>query len=340
MRPMTALKKYTRLEATGLWRPDANTQRREVIVSLGEATLTISSVSDGPLTHWSIAAVVRANPDEMPAIYHPHGDSAEHLEFGEDSAELVAALERVQRAIERSRPKRGRLRQVSVAVLLLLFGALLLFWAPDALVNHAVRIVPETKRQEIGAAMLRRVERVAGVACLTEDARAALSKLAQRTGVRQIVVLPAGFSESLHLPGGIVLLNRALIEDHEDPAVAAGFILAERARAKTDDSMARLLRQSGPQAAVRLLTTGSLPNHIIDQAAEGILLDVPPQPSQETMLALFAETGIPSTPYAYAVDVTGESVLSLIEADPFAGQTPRPVLQDRDWVLLQDVCEA
>ena len=56
---MTALSKYDRLEATGLWRINPSEQRREVVVSIGDATLIISDINDTALTHWSLAAVER-----------------------------------------------------------------------------------------------------------------------------------------------------------------------------------------------------------------------------------------------------------------------------------------
>ena len=56
---MTALSKYDRLEATGLWRATRDTQRREVFVSIGDATLVISDLTDRAVAHWSIAAVER-----------------------------------------------------------------------------------------------------------------------------------------------------------------------------------------------------------------------------------------------------------------------------------------
>lgn len=45
---MTALREYDRLEATGLWRPGPEEQRREVVVSIGEATLVITDMRDRP----------------------------------------------------------------------------------------------------------------------------------------------------------------------------------------------------------------------------------------------------------------------------------------------------
>lgn len=335
---MTALKEYARLESTGLWRATPEDQRREVVVSLGEATLTITHMNGQPITHWSLAAVARDDPAALPALYYPDGDPGETLELGDEASDLVAAIEKLRTAIEKSRPHPGRLRLVSVLGVLAVFLGLLLFWVPDALVRHAVRILPDIKRQEIGATLLGRIERVAGKACLTADAMPGLDMLARRTGVRKVVVLPGGIGDSLHLPGNVVLLNRALIEDYEDPAVAAGYVLAERARAQLDDPMARLLSQAGPTAALRLLTTGKLTAAMIDTAAEGILLAGRAEPEPATLLALFDESRIPSKPYAYAIDLTGESVLDLIEGDPMKGKVPPAVLKDREWILMQSVC--
>ena len=71
---MTALDKYDRLEATGLWRATPDDQRREVVVSLGDASLTMSDLNDCPLAHWSVAAIARANPGAMPALSAPTGN--------------------------------------------------------------------------------------------------------------------------------------------------------------------------------------------------------------------------------------------------------------------------
>ena len=48
---MTVLAKYQRLEAEGLWRPDPAAQRRDVIVSIGDATLTIATGNGSVLSH-------------------------------------------------------------------------------------------------------------------------------------------------------------------------------------------------------------------------------------------------------------------------------------------------
>ena len=307
-------------------------------MSIGEATLTIADGNDKALTHWSLAAVERVNPGVLPAIYYPDGDPGETLELSDSEDAMIDAIERLRQAIERARPHPGRLRLVSVLATVSAVLAVLVFWLPGALLRHTVSVVPEIKRQEIGQALLGRIERVSGAACETPDSTVVLSRLAQRTAVRQLVVLPAGVAGSLHLPGGIVLLNKALIEDHTDPAVAAGFILTERARAEIHDPLTQLLSYSGPVASFRLLTTGKLTQEDLDHYAEQVLVAPRPLLTDEQTLGLFAQAAIPSTPYAYARDITGETVLGLIEADPMAGRTLEPVLRDRDWVQLQNIC--
>ncbi|WP_170473057.1 hypothetical protein [Ruegeria arenilitoris] len=335
---MTALKQFQRIEATGLWRSSPEEQRREVVVSIGEATLTISDFNDRALTHWSLAALVRQNPGSFPAIFNPDGDPDETLELPKSETTMLEAIDRLQRAIDRSRPHPGRLRWASVGGVVFAVLAVLFLWLPHALQNHVVSVVPEIKHQEIAAAVLKRIERVSGKACTSREAMVSLQKLANRTGVKQIVIVPAGVPDALSLPGGTVVLNRALVEDHEDPAVAAGYVLAARAQAAAQNPLDELLDRTGPIAAFRLLTTGELTSDIIDSYTEQVLTEPIPNVSDTDLLAMFAQAAMPSTPYAYARDVTGESVLGLIEADPMAGRELEQVLPDRDWIQLQNIC--
>jgi GNAT superfamily N-acetyltransferase len=335
---MTALTQYDRLEATGLWRPTPEDQRREVIVSVGDATLTISDLNDRPLAHWSLAAVERMNPGQEPAIYHPDGDPSETLELPLEEADMVAAIERLRQAIDRARPRPGRLRLVMITGMVATLVLLLVFWLPGAMLNHTVRVVPDIQRKAIGQALLGRIERVSGQACASADSTPILQTLAERTNAHRLEVLSNGISQSLYLPGGLIILNRALIEDHEDPAVAAGVILAEQARADLRDPLAELLSYGGPLATFRMLTTGQVSQAMMDHYVEQVLKAPRPAVADQDMLARFAQSAIPSSPYAYAADVTGETVLGLIEADPMSGRIVEPVLSDRDWVLLQNIC--
>ncbi|WP_299046068.1 hypothetical protein [uncultured Tateyamaria sp.] len=337
---MTALSKYDRLEATGLWRASMDAQRREVIVSIGDATLVISDLNDRAITHWSLAAVEKgAIPEKGGASYYPDGDPDEVLELGPDEAEMIDAIDTLRRAVARARPKPGRLRWLGAAVSVSAVAALAVFWLPGALVDHAMRVVPPVKEAEIGAALLARIERVSGQPCSSIEARPGLVALAGRTGAARVVILPAGVREALSLPGGTVLLNRALVEDYEEPDVAAGYILAEQVRSSDTPPLRMLLEHAGPRATGTLLTTGALPDHVLETFAEDQLSRPAVEMPHDRLLPGFAAAKVRSTPYARARDISGEATLPLIEADPMSGQQPAPIMRDRDWLQLQSICE-
>ncbi|QRF65273.1 hypothetical protein [Ponticoccus alexandrii] len=337
---MTALKEFDRLEATGLWRPAPDVQRREVVVSLGDATLTMSDIQNRPLAHWSLGAVIRANGSAVPAIYHPDGDPGETLELGEGERDMIAGIDKLLRAIDRKRPHPGKLRFLLSGTIFAILLGLAVFWLPGALERYTVQVVPMVKRAEIGERLLTQITRVTGQPCMTPDARQPLRRLARRVlgDTGSVVIVPAGARRSAHLPGRVILLHRNVLEDHEDPDVAAGFILTEALRARQSDPLADVLDHAGLWASLRLLTTGNLPDAALDAYAEHLLTSRPVDPPMEPWLTAFSEAELRSSPYAYARDITGESVLPLIEADPRAAEGSRAVLTDADWVRLQGIC--
>ncbi|WP_371226683.1 hypothetical protein [Roseovarius sp. 2305UL8-3] len=341
---MTALNQYQRLESAGLWRPNADAQRTDVIVSIGDATLVITDMQDRALAHWSLAAVERANPGNRPAIYHPDGDPGETLEVPETETEMVAAIEKLRGAIERQRPRPGRLRLISLLMSFAAVIALAVFWLPDAARNHAVSVVPQVKRAEIGTALMHHVQTVTGPPCRAQEGNAVLTKLARRLptpeGAGQIVVVRGGVDDAIHLPGQRILLSRALVEDFEDPDIMAGYIIAERLRAQINDPLSDLLTHGGLSASIRLLATGEVKDEVLKSYASALLTAPRPTIDDAIMLAGFKAWKVRSTPYAYAVDVSGETTLPLIEADPYVGASPEPVLSDSDWLRLQGICDS
>lgn len=336
---MTAITKYERLEAAGLWRASPEAQRRDVLLSMGDATLTISDMQEHPLTHWSLPAIIRLNPGERPALYAPGEDATEDLETDDDT--LIKAIEKLRRVVERRRPHPGRLRGWGTLSLFALIIALGVFWMPGALRNYTVSVVPDPTRTAIGQRILTRIGRVAGQHCDDRAGNTALSQLANGVldgPAPRLIVLSGGVQQATHLPGNITLLNRALIEDYEEPDVAAGFILAEDMRRQTTDPMTALLAHAGLKATAQLLTTGDLPDHVIDSYAEDLLTATPAPLDQENLLARFKAANLRATPYAYALDLTGERTIGLIEADPITLDTAAPLLSDADWIRLQGIC--
>jgi len=338
---MTALKKYQKLECPGLWRESNGAHRREVVVAFGEASLVLSDPrSASALSHWSLPAVQRLNPGALPALYATDaGTDEETLEI--DDATMIGAIETVRGAIAHARARPGRLRSGLSAVVAMAILLLTVFWLPRALIAQTAAMVPVSKRAEIGRMALQDMSRVTGLPCSDDLGLKAAEQLSDRvTGADggQIMFVRDGVQTSASLPGGIILLSRHLVEDRDSPEAAAGFAIAERLRAGLDDPLVPLLRHAGLLATFRLLTTGTLPAGAVDGYAETALLAAPKTLPEPLLLDAFQTVGVASSPFAYALDPTGESVLGLIEADPFRAAKPPPVLPDAEWISLQSVC--
>ena len=341
---MTAVDKYQRLECSGLWRVSAAAQLREVVVALRDATLVLSDPRTGQaLTHWSLPAIERLNDGEVPALFTAgrldDGMPAEVLEL--DDPDMIAAIDTVHVAILRRQPHPGRLRGVMVVSVLTLIAMLSVLWLPGAMIRHTASVLPESTRVQIGRMALQDVVRLTGSPCDAPAGRRALGTLALHLSnqvVGEIDVVRDGVAVTRSLPGGIVLVNRKLVEGIEDPEVFAGYVLAEGVRADAADPVIAVLRHAGLMATLRLLTTGVLAPQAVAGYAEVLLKAAEPVPDDERLLERFAQAKLSATAYARALDATGETSLALIEADPFKGASPVPILDDNDWVGLQAIC--
>ena len=337
---MTALDKYTRLEAEALWRQSSDKQHRNVIVSIGNATLVITDPQDRPLTHWSLGAIARENPGKYPALYHPDGDPDERLEFAQSEKEMVEAIEKLRRVIERRRPKPGRLRILISLTIFTSIIALAVFWLPQAVKNYASQIVPPIKQREIGLEVLQLITEFTGNPCKSTLANNSLSLLLENTigGSGTLYVLPNGLEQTAKLPGNLILISRELVEDYDDPDVVAGFILAEQLRYDQREIFKEMLNFVGTFATFRLLTTGKMPTNALRSYSKNILIQPKAEVQSSELIDRFHGKNLRLSPYAYALDVTGEKTYTLIEADALSDLDFSPALPDRNWIQLQNIC--
>ncbi|QQA43312.1 hypothetical protein [Pelagovum pacificum] len=335
---MTALTQYARLESTGLWRPDPDSQRRDVIVAFGDATLVISDSQGRALTHWSLPAIERLNGHETPALYGPDLEGLETLEVAEP--DMIAALDKIRRTIARSRPRPGRLRLFGVGLSIASVVALGVFWLPGAMVTQTLAVVPPAKRTEIGAMVLGHMQRITGPSCRSPTATEALARLKSRVlgadSNAQIVVLPSDELRSIYLPGGIIAVGRGLIENEEDPAVLAGYLLSAMAQVRVRDPLEGVLTDAGLGTTFRLFTTGEFPAENLAGPSQALLAAPPPTPPADVLLPYFEEAEVPVAPFARALSEDGGDVTGLVSAETAAEGAP--VLRDADWVGLQQIC--
>ena len=333
---MTVLEKYQRLEAEAIWRPETDAQRRDVVISIGKATLTIGAANGTALTHWSLPAIVRLNAGETPAIYAPGTDAPETIEV--DDPEMIGAIEQVLRAVRGGSTAPSRVRSAMRALVALAAVGALVFWGPGAITRYTASLVPEAAKASIGAGLLGEMERVTGAPCAEPIGRAALATLQTRlfpSGDTRLAVVPSAISETAELPGGAILIGHTLVEDFETPEVLAGYLMAADARRTRNDPLKGLLEAAGLRASVSLLTTAKLPETALPRMAEWLAAHTPEPVEDTVLLSHMNAVAIDSAPYGYARDISGESTATLIAAS----QTTRPpLLSDGEWIALQGIC--
>jgi hypothetical protein len=331
----TALTQFERLESDGIWRETADADAIDVTISFGKATLVLQNRAGQPVTHWSLPALTRLNPGQMPALFTPAPETDETLEIDDDL--MVNAIETVHAAILKTVPHPTRLRGfVILGVVAAAIGAAAL-WGPGAFLRQTLSVVPESKRNEIGATILGHYQRLTGPTCRNALGTTPLATLKTRLMGRdtkgQIVVVQTLPQGATVLPGGIVLIDRALIEQLDDPAIAAGFIIAAIAGRDSHDPLGDVLNQAGLNTTVQLFTTGDIASDVLADYAKSIH-DIATTPATtDGLVSAFDNADVPLAPYAAIRDPDGD-LFGTITASETA-----PILKDSDWVRLQGICE-
>ena len=333
---VTVLAKYQRLEAEGIWHRSPNEQRRDVIVSVGKTTITISTPTEITLTHWSLPAMQRINPGQMPALYCPEGDSSETLELAEET--FVEAVEKVLESVRRRQGRSGSVRRIaSIGLLIAVLGGAAL-WLPGATARHTASLLPDVARASIGTSILSEMDRMTGPPCDAPSGIRALEHLQDRLfGAESVrlVVLPSTLLETAHLPGGTILLAHKLLKEMETPEILAVYVLAEDIRRNHSDPVARLLHVAGIKNVLVLLTQGTVPDEALAGMAEHVVTAVPSPVPTDVLMDRIAAADMTIRANANLGDDPGQSTATVASA---VAQATLPILDDGDWIALQGIC--
>ena len=76
---MTALKKFSRLEAKAVWIENGNTPPKSVIVSFGKSSIIISNENAFPIDHWSFNTIVMISKSKENTIFSQGSNKSEKL---------------------------------------------------------------------------------------------------------------------------------------------------------------------------------------------------------------------------------------------------------------------
>ena len=138
---MTALDKYQRLEATGLWRQSPDDPGREVIMQFGKATLVLNASDDSPLAHWSIPAIEIVADDGETTVYALDSDGYETLTTSDrDMRAALSAILAGKSAATDPGPTRGGRILKALTALVAIAGLITFIPYVGALVGGALAI--------------------------------------------------------------------------------------------------------------------------------------------------------------------------------------------------------
>lgn len=337
---MTALTQYQRLEATGIWRKSAEAQRLDVIISIGESSLVITDINEKPLAHWSLAALAVIQSKDGNKLYHPDGDPGETLELGSNENEMAKAIEKVMKAVDRRRPKPGRLRIFSLASILIVILGLSIFWLPAALRDYTQKIIPEVREQEMGKAVFNEFISFVGAPCSRELGIIALDKFSSNLGLVEysFYIVPSETIEAIHLPGKIIVISKALVEDFDDPDVVAGHILAQIQREAKSNALDELMKQMNNIEIIQFLLGKSPDASTLRRFSKDWIIKKQVDIDLEILMSEFNKRAISALPYSYAIDVTGQSTQIMINSEKISQKVRKPSLDDSAWLALQTIC--
>jgi hypothetical protein len=265
---MTALERYIRLEALGLWRESPDAEPLEVVVSFGVATLVLTDLDDNPLGHWALAGVQAIGKDGRATVYAMTPDGGETLTIRD--RDMVEAIATVSRAYSVPRlPRRRRWRRWLAFAALAAALALAALLVPRLITAQAARMVPPEVADELGDRMLIAVMEARGRPCDTPAARRLLADLAAAVDPAappRLRILHLGPS-AVALPGRTVLLDRDAAATPNGPPQIAGRVSA----ALRKEPVAAMMRAAGPLAGLRYILTGALSEAALARATAAAL---------------------------------------------------------------------
>lgn len=341
---VTALNQYDQLESLELWREAPDAQRREVVVSLGRTALLVKDLNDNVLAHWDLHAINRLNPSQFPAVYSPGATESETIEITDPH--MIEAID-VFHSISHKPVRISRIRQklmfMCVAAVIATGAYLGMTLLPNALEEQAVQVTPKIRIQAIDESLLAEIATVSGPECDLQAATAVLARLmnaiALDTSVK-VSFVELGERQSVHLPGGQILLDYSLLNPEGDPELAASFVLMEFAAGRDRHLFRDLIRFAGPWHTMAFLLGRDIPAGVLQDFVPVVLAQEPSPQSLEHLLVLFSNARLSSYPLAEAIGLESPLGEALSEAEETGAQGSGngPIVDMADWDSLRKSC--
>ncbi|QDL92253.1 hypothetical protein FDP22_10975 [Paroceanicella profunda] len=366
----TALERYALLEALGLYYDGFEDHPREVVVKFGEATLTLLSTNDLPITHWALASLRRLpdSPPDGPLRLSPGPESDERLELSDP--DMIEALTLVCRDLDGTPQPRNRRALKLIGGAGLLAAALVaLYLAVPMMAVQIALLLPQARQQLLGRAMVQDLRTDLGDGtplrmCDAPEGVRALTRMMTRLtrgdaagGRVTVQVFDHPMQSAFAVPGHRILVFRGLIEAADSPEDLAGLLAHALGHALAEDPTGRTLAAATPMEIAEIVFGRLSPDTVSRLAADLPQSDYADKREAEAIAratGLLRQAGLPET--------AGQALLRRLAAqgatDTGTGPVPHaarhvmpeppapeaaapfiPSLDDQDWVALRGICD-
>lgn len=373
----TALRKYAKLEAEGRYFDGRDARPREVVLGFGTRTLIICGYDDQAVSHWPLASMrALGAPGDKTIQLVPDLASDERIVL--EDAEMIGAIRAVcPHLFDRPVDRRGVRRAVFWAGGAVGSALLILFVLVPALADQLADYVSPARERALGDAVARQLadllaeeDSEAPGICIDPDGLAALIEMKRRVtdGIPtpyplRVAVIDHEMVNAVALPGGRILLFRGLIDAAGTPEEVAGVLAHEVGHVVNRDPIRGVLRAAGTAGIIGLLLGDFVGASVIaagtdavlnarhrreaeslaDDAAYAMLnrAKLPTTPFADFFERLRQEHGETSGPLRYVASHPdlGSRAARAAAADSVGAGPFVPVLPDRTWIALQNICE-
>ena len=205
---MTAIKKYTRLEATGFWKESTKSEQIEVLINFGKTSITLSDYEDNPLTHWSLTAIKLVSQSQFDAIFSTDLENGETLKIN-DANMIEAFLLFIHK--EDAKPKTPQLIFYLITFSFLVLSILFVLFLPSKIRSLAGSIISQPHESQLVESFINEHIREHGPVCSSPQTdqilNSILSSVKNDISILSIRIVQAQKMNILHLPGGAILVS-------------------------------------------------------------------------------------------------------------------------------------
>ena len=251
---MTALKKYTRLESTGLWFESPTSEPMEVLVSLGKSTVVLYDYEDTPLTHWSLATIKLISKTDLITVFSTTQDGLEKLEI--DDKHMTEALLNFINNPAKTVSNNKLLRRL--LILSFLFSILSLFLiASPRLTNLVETIISDHHQIQLVEPYLDKYLERNGPVCASLSATTVLENILLKLGDKDkklnIKIIKKQNINAIHLPGGTLLISNQFFQRSDTASPFLNILKAELLNAENRTPLKNLIGQQSTYNLIKFV---------------------------------------------------------------------------------------